>query len=269
MGLETEILFQKKREKRKKRHMNKIRSRSTVFSIITISCLLVLIISNLIAYNYNKKVGQEFNKLWINYQNEIDQHQSTKSKLITAYLGKSDSNNKIKKSSGIDERIDSLKKENDKLRENNKVLTDDNLLLQNSLKLAATVGIKPKNYTIPPEITSRSNIDRKRYLGKFKITAYTPSAKECGNSKGITYSGKPIIPGVSVAVDKRHWPIGTVFYIKGLGYVTAMDTGSAIKGKKRMDFAVLDKKFAFALGTKYWDVYLVRMGNGKVQSIYK
>ncbi len=43
-----------------------------------------------------------------------------------------------------------------------------------------------------------------------------------------------------------------------------MDTGSAIKGKNRFDFAVLDKKFAYALGQQYYDVYLVKMGNGKI-----
>ncbi len=43
-----------------------------------------------------------------------------------------------------------------------------------------------------------------------------------------------------------------------------MDTGSAIKGKNRFDFAVLDKKFAYELGQQYYDVYLVKIGNGKI-----
>ena len=42
-----------------------------------------------------------------------------------------------------------------------------------------------------------------------------------------------------------------------------MDTGSAIKGKYRFDFAVFDRNFAKQLGTNYWDVYLVKLGNGK------
>lgn len=46
-----------------------------------------------------------------------------------------------------------------------------------------------------------------------------------------------------------------------------MDTGSAIKGKKRFDFAVFDKDFANKLGTSYWDVYLVKLGNGKVEDV--
>jgi len=49
-----------------------------------------------------------------------------------------------------------------------------------------------------------------------------------------------------------------------------MDTGSAIKGKYRFDFAVFDKNFANKLGANYWDVYLVKMGNGKLKtSLYK
>ena len=44
-----------------------------------------------------------------------------------------------------------------------------------------------------------------------------------------------------------------------------MDTGSAIKGKNRFDFAVLDRKFAYELGQQYYDVYLVKMGNGKIK----
>jgi 3D (Asp-Asp-Asp) domain-containing protein len=170
---------------------------------------------------------------------------------------------KVKNEDKPDE-IKDLKAEYEQLKEHNKKLSEDNIMLQNSLRIAAMAGIKPRNYTAPPQITSRGSFDRTRYLGKFKITAYTPSRKECGNNNGITASGKPIIPGVSIAVDKRYWPIGTVFYVKGLGYVTAMDTGSKVKGKNRFDFAVFDRKFAFALGTRKWDVYLVKSGTGKI-----
>ena len=55
-----------------------------------------------------------------------------------------------------------------------------------------------------------------------------------------------------------------MFYVKGLGYTVAMDTGSAIKGKYRFDFSVFDKKFAQELGTREWEVYLVEMGSGRV-----
>ena len=163
--------------------------------------------------------------------------------------------------------LELLRNQNDELINENKELIEDNIQLQNSLKMAASVGIKPQNYTEFNEIVSRGEIDRGTYIGKFLGTAYTPSKEECGNDKGITHSGKPIIPGVSVAVDRNYWPFGTVFYIRGLGYAIAMDTGSGVKGKYRFDFAVFDKEFAKKLGNRYWDVYLVKLGNGKVDSI--
>ena len=171
-------------------------------------------------------------------------------------------NEKIKKE------LQTLKEKNQQLEASKKELSGDNLELQKSLKKAASAGVTPQSYKIYNGNTLETSNIKGKYLGKFLGTAYTPSSEECGNDKGITSSGLPIVPGVSIAVDKSHWPYGTVFYIKGLGYTVAMDTGSAIKGKNRFDFAVLDKKFAFALGEEYYDVYLVKLGNGKIdQSI--
>lgn len=158
------------------------------------------------------------------------------------------------------ERIKQLERENEKLKE-------DNIFLQNSLKIAASRGTKPRNYKIAPEVTSRSGVLRGEYLGYFTVTAYTPSVIECGNDKGITSSGHPIVPGVTVAVDRRYWPVGTVFYIKGLGYVMAMDSGSAIKGKNRFDFAVLDREFAKKIGKRQFEVYLIKIGTGRINEI--
>lgn len=162
---------------------------------------------------------------------------------------------------------DEIKKANEELAKKNKELVDDNVALQNSLKMAASVGIKPQNYTRYDGLTARNDIERGTYLGKFMGTAYTPSKEECGNDKGITHSGKPIIPGISIAVDTKYWPFGTVFYIKGLGYAVAMDTGTGVWGKNRFDFAVFDRSFALTLGQRYWEVYLIRMGNGRVDEI--
>ncbi len=160
-----------------------------------------------------------------------------------------------------------LMQKNKELEEKNKELSQDNIELQNTLKKAASVGIKPQSFTEFDGLSSRGSVERGEYLGKFLGTAYTPCSSECGNDMGITNSGKPIIPGVSIAIDKKFWPFGTVFYIKGLGYAVAMDTGSAIKGKNRFDFAVFDRDFANKLGTGYYDVYLVKMGDGKVDNI--
>ncbi len=160
------------------------------------------------------------------------------------------------------EEYDNLLERNKQLELENQMLKEDNVNLQNWVKTTASQGIKPKNYKIAPEITSRSGILGGEYLGQFTVTAYTPSVEECGNNRGITSSGYPIVPGVTVAVDTRYWPIGTVFYIKGLGYVMAMDCGGAIKGKNRFDFAVLDKNFARKIGVRKFDVYLIRKGEG-------
>ncbi len=167
-------------------------------------------------------------------------------------------NEKIKKE------MEALKEKNQQLEAAKKALSGDNLELQKSLKKAASVGVTPQSYNYYSEDALKTTITKGKYLGKFLGTAYTPSSEECGNNRGITSSGLPIVPGVSIAVDKSHWPYGTVFYIKGLGYTVAMDTGSAIKGEKRFDFAVFDKKFAYELGEEYYDVYLVKLGNGKI-----
>jgi 3D (Asp-Asp-Asp) domain-containing protein len=169
-----------------------------------------------------------------------------------------------KENAELKKKLDALKKEKEKLETSKNELEADNLELQKSLKKAASVGVTPQSYKIYDVNNLEANNNKGKYLGKFLGTAYTPSSEECGNDEGITSSGEPIIPGISIAIDKKHWPYGTVFYIKGLGYTVAMDTGSAIKGKKRFDFAVFDKKFADELGLQYYDVYLVKMGNGKI-----
>lgn len=163
--------------------------------------------------------------------------------------------------------LDEIRQQLAKISKENRELEEDNIALQNTLKMAASAGIKPQNYTRFNGINSRGGLQRGTYLGKFLGTAYTPSKEECGNDKGITNSGKPIIAGVTVAVDKKYWPFGTVFYIKGLGYAVAMDTGSAIKGRERFDFSVFDAKFAGELGSRYWDVYLVKLGKGYIEEL--
>ena len=171
-----------------------------------------------------------------------------------------------KENEKIKNEVNELKQNSKKIEEKNNELAKDNLELQKSLKKAAAVGVTPQSYKIYNSEALINSNTKREYLGRFIGTAYTPSAEECGNNKGITSSGHPIIPGVSLAIDKKHWPYGTIFYIKGLGYAIAMDTGSAIKGKNRFDFAVLDKNFAKALGNQYYDVYLVKMGNGKIDT---
>jgi 3D (Asp-Asp-Asp) domain-containing protein len=171
-----------------------------------------------------------------------------------------------KQNENMKKEMEDLKKQKEKLEAARNELVADNLELQKSIKKAASAGVTPQSYKIYNSENLRNSKGKGKYIGKFLGTAYTPSVEECGNNKGITSSGQPIIPGVSVAIDNKHWPYGTIFYIAGLGYTVAMDTGSAIKGKKRFDFAVLDKQFANELGQQYYDVYLVKMGNGKIDN---
>ena len=97
----------------------------------------------------------------------------------------------------------------------------------------------------------------RKSAGVWKITFYTPSVKECGNSKGITASGKKVIPNYTVAIDKRYWQFKTKFYVEGFGTVEAMDTGGAIKGSNRMDICILDVNKALSLGVQQRRVWVI------------
>lgn len=143
------------------------------------------------------------------------------------------------------------------LAKNNQSIIEENMRLQDTLKKAASVGIKPQNYGDADTADSAVDYSKLEYVGEFEGTAYTPSPDECSNNLGYTASGKPIVAGVSIAVDTKYWKLGTKFYIEGLGYVVAMDTGSAVKGKYRFDYAVFDKSFAYKLGRQNWKVYKV------------
>ena len=144
------------------------------------------------------------------------------------------------------------------IAQNNLYLVEQNIKLQNQIKEAAKAGVKPQNYGKTEEVTEAVDYSKLEYVGEFEGTAYTPSVQECGNNLGYTASGKPIIAGVSIAVDTKYWKMGTEFYIEGLGYVVAMDTGSAIKGKYRFDYAVFDRDYAKQIGRRKYKVYLVK-----------
>ncbi len=227
--------------------------------VLTICCLRVNNVVKHYKEQYNNECVQAMLILKSNQSLTLNSNSNKiqSDKLNKQYNDMKNQNEKIKKE------VEALKKKNENLEETKNELAADNLELQKSLKKAASVGLTPQSYTIYNGVSLENN-KKGKYLGKFLGTAYTPSPEECGNNKGITSSGQPIIPGVSIAIDKNHWPYGTVFYIKGLGFTVAMDTGSAIKGRKRFDFAVLDKDFANELGQQYYDVYLVKMGNGKI-----
>lgn len=228
-------------------------------TVLTICCLRVNNVVKHYKEQYNNECVQSMLILKSNQSLTLNSNSNKiqSDKLNKQYNDMKKQNEKMKKE------VEDLRNQKEKLEASKNELAADNLELQKSLKKAAAVGVTPQSFTIYNGVSLESN-KKGKYLGKFLGTAYTPSAEECGNNMGITSSGQPIIPGVSIAIDKKHWPYGTVFYIKGLGFTVAMDTGSAIKGRKRFDFAVLDKNFANELGQQYYDVYLVKVGNGKI-----
>lgn len=158
----------------------------------------------------------------------------------------------------VENEINKVLNEAEIIAQNNLYLVEQNIQLQNTLKDAASVGVKPQNYEDAETVNTAVDYSKLEYIGEFEGTAYTPSVEECSNNLGYTASGKPIIAGVSIAVDNKYWKFGTKFYIEGLGYVVAMDTGSMVKGKYRFDYAVFDKDYAYKLGRKNWKVYLVK-----------
>jgi 3D (Asp-Asp-Asp) domain-containing protein len=258
---------------RLKRYESLKRSTNRYFLAVCVLFLALALMcaNNVAVYNSYMEVKSDFDAATQSVKavlSESENLNSDKDKLKAENETiKKDYDKVMKQNQQIAEQLRQIKAVNDELTMKNRELANDNIELQNTLKMAAEVGIKPQNYTKFNGISSRGSVDRGRYIGKFLGTAYTPSKEECGNDKGITNSGEPIIPGISIAIDNQYWPFGTVFYIKGLGYAIAMDTGSAIKGKYRFDFSVFDKKFAKALGSRKWDVYLVKLGDGSADKI--
>lgn len=85
----------------------------------------------------------------------------------------------------------------------------------------------------------------------------------------ITRSGEPLINmgfmnvgGIhimTVAVDPKIVPLGSILYIEGVGLGLAMDTGRAIKGKK-IDICFQDMIAAMNWGKRDVQVYMLRKG---------
>lgn len=90
-------------------------------------------------------------------------------------------------------------------------------------------------------------------LGTFKLTAYCPCAKCCGEwADGITYTLTEATPGRTVAVDPDVIPLGSTVYIDGSPYV-AEDIGGAIQGN-RIDVFFPDHQTALQFGVQYAEV---------------
>lgn len=152
-------------------------------------------------------------------------------------------------------------KELKSLQSHTEDLSKQNTKYENIVKKLMSIGKTPQHYIIPTPI-SRGSYERYKdsmeYVGEWLCTYYAPVPAECSNNRGITASGKPITPGETVAIDKRYWHFGTKFYIEALGIVVvAEDTGSAIKGRNRIDIATLSTLISGS-GSFKSKVYLIK-----------
>jgi 3D (Asp-Asp-Asp) domain-containing protein len=90
-------------------------------------------------------------------------------------------------------------------------------------------------------------------LGTFKLTAYCPCPKCCGEwADGVTYTGTEATAGRTIAVDPTVIPLGTTVHINGQAY-TAEDIGGAITGN-RIDVYFPTHTEALQFGVQYAEV---------------
>ncbi|PEB50523.1 hypothetical protein CON65_14230 [Bacillus pseudomycoides] len=102
-------------------------------------------------------------------------------------------------------------------------------------------------------------------------TGYTSGAESTGKSPGhpeygITYSGVKAKRDLysTIAADLRVFPIGTILFVPGYGYGVVADKGGAIKGN-RLDLYYETVQDVYSQwGKKKVNVYVVKMGNGKL-----
>lgn len=114
-------------------------------------------------------------------------------------------------------------------------------------------------YLKPYTSDSNSNIENVdgTYLGDFKITYYTCSPSENGESN-YTAKGQRLtdVVGVAIAADPRVIPYYSKVYIEGIGVRTVLDCGGAIKGNK-IDVLVRNNSDIPACGVHNAKVYLI------------
>lgn len=135
-----------------------------------------------------------------------------------------------------------------------------------------TVKVKHEIVTIeettPPKTSDVKTSDKKqasnkssdkKYLGRFKITAYCPCSKCCGKDNGITASGTRVKEGRTIAVDPKIIPLGSKVELNGKTYI-AEDVGGAIKGNT-IDLFFNSHTEANKWGVKYRNVYLIKEAN--------
>lgn len=94
------------------------------------------------------------------------------------------------------------------------------------------------------QVKSWENLPKEPFV--INASAYTASADECGNDKGITASGIKVKENRTIACPPQ-FPFGVELEIEGMGTYTCEDRGGAIKGN-HIDIYMQTKKEAFAFG---------------------
>lgn len=99
------------------------------------------------------------------------------------------------------------------------------------------------------------------YLGTFYVTMYSNTPAQCGNSLGITYSGKKVTEDPTcrtIAVDPSVIPLGSKLIVEGYPNIVweAADTGSAIKGYD-LDLFTSSESESLTFNPVYLDAWLI------------
>ena len=129
---------------------------------------------------------------------------------------------------------------------------------------------KKKFETIQKQQTStmsRGGDVRRTY--DLTATAYAKTLEDCGKTDGITYSGRLVKDGWTVAVDPKVIPLGSILYIEFPepfsymnGYYRAQDIGGAIKGYK-LDVFISDVKKMKEFGVVHVKATIIEVSTTK------
>lgn len=99
-----------------------------------------------------------------------------------------------------------------------------------------------------------NNLPKEPFI--INASAYTASADECGNDKGITASGIKVKEKRTIACPPE-FPFGLKLEIEGMGIYVCEDRGGAIKGN-HIDIFVKTKKEAFNFGRQNLSAKIVQ-----------
>lgn len=136
-----------------------------------------------------------------------------------------------------------------------KLAEAEDKLTEATLRAMEDVEPEPVETTAAPETAAVEPEN----LGTFKLTAYCPCAKCCGQwADGITYTGTVATAGRTVAVDPDVIPLGSTVRINGHDYI-AEDIGGAIK-ESRIDVFFDSHQDALQFGVQYADVEIIKKG---------